>query len=702
MNDVAGEPNKAELRLRGSFGPLMVAENEWATKILELAQSTAYEEVDCVGLQPDQSALYATIEIKQENGYGGSLCTGPGNREYVRFFADWNGDGDFGDPDEDLGVASVAVHDVPGPKPLHYTVAVTIPEHRRLCFLAGPVAVRAVLMYGTIPPAGNPNPPIHWGNVLDAHVQPLTRHLVLLDVLESAKLALPKQFLPLVDKQASIAAPQPTIAVESLVQTYGDKVPLHRTLASHLNSTVQALTTNAGLQTSLSDQFTSVLSEKALESIDLSAVIGAYLGLGGNTQYEELHCVGLSPDLSAVVGVVRIKEPSGYSGGLCSTGSVEYVAFWADWDDNGSYDSYLGTATVTVHDEPVPADGLSYAVYLPVDLAAQQRPCDADHTAKIRGVLSWNTPPSTTNPYTSPTWGNAVEALVQLPVGVPVVGQVPFLSVVGSMSVNNINSAGFANGVAVGPGFTAVNAPFAGSVMLAGHISNPPDLSSGQSALTYGLRFRHESEPAGTHHEIANDFWVTLSHYSGGVWTQTNHLQVADPGTKRFTYLEDLTSNGPSGDQTFVEGFLLGQWLPSGATPDGRYEVWMVAEINGSLVDSNHVWVRLDNTKPVVHVVGSAGHVFIPQGGTLTGTFDVFDQHLGSWTMGVAPSFPNAPAPSGGTANVPAGTPFSLSTATAVPSGYVLEVTAVDRSIVNSGSIGQYVTVPLGFCVEQP
>ena len=696
-----GERPAAELRLRASYGPLLVAEPDLAAKLLESIQATTYEQLDCLGLQPDQSALYATIEIKRNSGYGGDLCTGPGNREYVRFFADWDGDGDFTDAGEDLGVASVAVHDMPGPKPLHYTVAITVPEHRRLCFLAGPVAVRAVLMYGAIPPAGNPSPPLHWGNIVDIHVQPLTRHLIFSDLVEHAKLKLPKDLLPLIDQQAEVSAATSAVPLETLLSTYGDKVPLHRTLAPAIGPAVAALGKNATISTALSEQFSQVLSVEVLKGIDLSKLIGAFLGLGGDTTYEELHCVGLSQDLSAVIGIFTVKESSGYSGGLCTAGSSEFVTFWADWDDNGTFDAFLGTAAVKVHDETLPAGGISYAVFLPVDLIAQQRPCDASHTARIRAVLSWNTPASSTNPFAPPVWGNAVEALVQLPVGDPVVGQVPFLSVVGSMGVSDIDAAGFATGVAVGPGFTANNSPFAGQIMLAGHISNPPDLSAGQAALTYGLRYREEHEPAGSFHEITNPFSVKLTTYTGGAFHQTSFNQLVDSTSHLYTYREDLTPNGPSGDLTFVEGFLLGQWTPSGK-PDGRYEVWMVAEIGGSLVDSNHVWVRLDNTPPTGHLLGAAGHVFIPQGQPLVGTFDVFDEHLGSWSLGVIPAFPNSAVPFAGTANVPAGTSFSLSTATATPGGYVLELSAVDRAIVNSGSVGQQLFIPLGFCVEQP
>src|SRR2546429_2310074 len=47
------------------------------------------------------------------------------------------------------------------------------------------------------------------------------------------------------------------------------------------------------------------------------------------------------------IGPLTIKRPNGYSGGLCTAGSQEYVAFWVDW---GSGWSYAGTTSVSVHD----------------------------------------------------------------------------------------------------------------------------------------------------------------------------------------------------------------------------------------------------------------------------------------------------------------------------------------------------------------
>jgi len=50
----------------------------------------------------------------------------------------------------------------------------------------------------------------------------------------------------------------------------------------------------------------------------------------GQTTYEQLRCVGLNPQFDYVEAVVDIKESTGYSGGICTTGSYEYVRFYAD------------------------------------------------------------------------------------------------------------------------------------------------------------------------------------------------------------------------------------------------------------------------------------------------------------------------------------------------------------------------------------
>jgi len=115
--------------------------------------------------------------------------------------------------------------------------------------------------------------------------------------------------------------------------------------------------------------------------------------------YEELECVGLDNNLSRLVASFQVKLPDGFNGGLCQAGSTEYVAFWASgWNDSCGW-TYLGTTGVAVHDvNPLPAGGLCYAAVLPVDLTHQRQPCSEPKELRVRAVLSWNAPPSTTDP----------------------------------------------------------------------------------------------------------------------------------------------------------------------------------------------------------------------------------------------------------------------------------------------------------------
>src|SRR5260370_4180600 len=53
--------------------------------------------------------------------------------------------------------------------------------------------------------------------------------------------------------------------------------------------------------------------------------------LSGDTTWEELVCLGYNPTLGQLEAVVSIKQPTGYSGDLCTSGSTEYVRFFVDF-----------------------------------------------------------------------------------------------------------------------------------------------------------------------------------------------------------------------------------------------------------------------------------------------------------------------------------------------------------------------------------
>ncbi len=161
------------------------------------------------------------------------------------------------------------------------------------------------------------------------------------------------------------------------------------------------------------------VSELVALQIDPSKLIGIYNDLPGekeaNVTFEEVTCVGLNTDTDTLGAVVHIKKSSGYSGDLCHKGSKEHVAFWADWNNNGTFDQYLGTVSFTIHDiANLPAGGLYYNVALPFDVSKRLKACSTPNIIRVRAVLSWEALPSTTNPNQLNTWGDSIDALVQL------------------------------------------------------------------------------------------------------------------------------------------------------------------------------------------------------------------------------------------------------------------------------------------------
>jgi hypothetical protein len=70
------------------------------------AYNTVFEELTCVGYNPDKKLLEAVIRVKQPTGYSGDECT-PGSYEYIRFFVD------TGKGFQDAGLMAINVHDIP-------------------------------------------------------------------------------------------------------------------------------------------------------------------------------------------------------------------------------------------------------------------------------------------------------------------------------------------------------------------------------------------------------------------------------------------------------------------------------------------------------------------------------------------------------------------------------------------------------------
>ncbi|WP_406661461.1 peptidoglycan-binding domain-containing protein [Methanolobus sp. ZRKC3] len=127
---------------------------------------TSYEELTCIGLDPNTpDTMVGVIQVKKPYGYSGDPCS-DGSREYVTFWADFDGNGTF---ETCLGTADVQVYDVKviPPEGIQYAVRlpVDLTPYRQVC-KKGPkvVRIRAILSWNMPVPCGNPNTMPRWGN----------------------------------------------------------------------------------------------------------------------------------------------------------------------------------------------------------------------------------------------------------------------------------------------------------------------------------------------------------------------------------------------------------------------------------------------------------------------------------------------------------------------------------------------------------
>ena len=408
--------------------------------------------------------------------------------------------------------------------------------------------------------------------------------------------------------------------------------------------------------------------------------------------------MGLNTSTDALVATVDVKLPFGYGGNLCTSGSFEYVAFWADW---GSGWQYAGTAAVNVHDfASIPSDGLQYAVTLPFEQAlTNRRPCsDGALIIPIRAVLSWGTPPSSTDPYAVPVFGGHLEGNVLIPPGEPVsLEGGPDLESIGSMPIDLIDQGtGLATGQSL-VAFVANACPFGGSVTFTGHVINTSGGVGGS-----GLQYRILISPNGgaTFTPMTAPFYVQTHQWLTD--TYANVLQTPD-ASGWINCLEDYANS------IDVVGNVLGSWQTS-----GNGQLWVAMEVRQGMTllgPASPTWtmIQLDNEAPspvdvaITSGAGSCGD-FTPGGPPIQGTYDATDnENLVAVSISVEMAMPGATlTQTVGTKTLTSesGT-FSLQTlATTTPCGYTIIATAVDNTIVNSGFIGFESQAFTGFCLR--
>jgi len=715
-----GKPPK-ELRFqkeRAQFRGLILANPNYFgnikispfTPVINIQSNTTYEEIGCVGFQPQFNYLEAVVYVKQPSGYGGDVCSN-GTPEYVRFYLSH----DNGITWQDQGLTSFVAYDIPegtaGPKRLEYAVTLQINPSKKFCFTTNLCLARAILSWNVPPPPNDPNFTPVWGNVHDTHIQiDSLKRIVIGDLFKEAKINLP----PNIEAALDLAQPLPTTEPKALnmgeLQALykGKGVEPHRFALAELQKLINQPTFSESL---MAPGFKGVLSNL---DINLGDIVGNLFPTDGSTRYEELECVGLNPNQDTLVGIIRVKLSSGYSGNQCTAGSKEYVTFWADFNNNGTFETCLGTTSVNVYDvNNIPKEGLEYAVFLPVNLKDHRQSCKKGPiVVKIRAILSWQVPPPCANPNYIPIWGNREETLIHIkpgPIDQPGTHP-PFIETIGSMGVPDINAVtGLANGPALLAGFLAQDSPFGREVVITGHIGNPTDISSGALPLKY--RVSVSNDGGATWQHLINPFTIERSQLLDGDWSFLPNMTQLVDGDNFYTYREDLT-NGPGNAQLFVLGNVLARWQTGSLT--GLWQIMIEAKDPANIIYIGAtVTVRLDNQAPQFPVGsfkitsggGSCADFII--GTVIAGEYAVTDQHFGTLNLDVLPALGGvitSPVPLPRTYPVVPTTGeagiWELNTAGMPKCGYVIRLSTRDRTIVDSGWIGFYNETFVGLCLR--
>lgn len=690
--------------------------------VKQLTGNTQYEELTCVGFNPQTNFLEATIAVKLPYGYGGSLCMA-GTIEYVRFFLD------YGSGWQDAGVVGVKVHDIPTAKdcadhpdkPLIYVASLKLDPQTQCCDHPLLPRVHAILSWEWMPPTGPANvgwnPP--WGNALDCNIQ-IKPHpwniFCIIDLLSESigqKLKVPPLFEQAKYQPIPIPDPPP-FTVAELAKHYGAKpgdaaVSKELKVASHrfgVKDLHSALASGAALNLG------AVSAKAALwESLglDWAAAVAALDDTEADVSYEEIECVGLDETLpERLVATFRIKRPLGYSGELCYPGSQEYVAFWADWNDTCQW-TYLGTTAINVHDiKNIPKEGLCYSAILPVDLTYQRRSCEKPKIGRVRAVLSWAVPPSTTNPDQLNYWGNRLDAHVQINPGDVITNPLAKIRNIGGIAVEDIftSGVGMTKPTAVfahNPAFSADGwglgrtCPFGGQVKIEGNF---------YFGYYYRVKVHKVGDPPNSFLVLGDSFFVERSDFGFDLQTSTGGF---------FAYLDPL--------QHFDNA--LAYWSSSG---DDLWEVQLdlATTPNEPSIIASSPWYRLqlDNTGPLgppaspltmdIHITSGAGDCkdFV-QGGKIDGYFIADDLHFGGWGLSTEPNTlatpSNQPAVTGlaltDPAPAPGGHAWHLDTGSPVamkPCGYVVRLDVSDRTIMHSVPFAHNSNhIEVGFCLRE-
>lgn len=165
------ESLQAETDTRAALG---LAPGEWDDllgRIVSPDGDTSYEELLCVGLNPDRDMLEAVLTVKKGRGYSGLLCR-ESSTEHVGFWIDFGDGKGF----VYMGSSSVEVLDLArnGMDGIQFAVFLKANLAGRVVPCAAGarvVRLRAILSWEAPPPPGNPDFLPAWGNRRECSIQ---------------------------------------------------------------------------------------------------------------------------------------------------------------------------------------------------------------------------------------------------------------------------------------------------------------------------------------------------------------------------------------------------------------------------------------------------------------------------------------------------------------------------------------------------
>jgi hypothetical protein len=652
--------------------------------------TTYWEELECVGYNPELSQLEAVVNVKQSGGYSGNLCT-LGSPEFVRFFLDFKDGSGF----QDFGLTSFRAHDISeapaGPQhPISYMVSVEVDASAKTKFCNTEVipTVRAILSWNSIP-STNPNAVPYYGNVLDADIVLKPRVKLTFPINP----VLVQSTIPILPEMIDLKKESANGKVD--IKSYL-KASLKKGISANRTFTQLLAVSNQEKNYELINQLKAINLEEF--DINIEEVLTELGTKDFNVGYEQLESVGLNTAEDTLGAIINIKRPAGYGGDLCKNGSYEYVSFWGDFNNNGTFEKYLGTASVKVHDiKNIPPDGLRYGVFLKTDLSNYLDTCNNPKVVRVRAILSWATPPNIYNPEQQVTWGSSMDRLVQLRPK----KQTSLIYSIGNVQVSEISPV---TNLAY-PGNTGMgnNRPWGGAITIKGGIDN----SGAPGATKYRVEY---SKDGMNWYPVTFKQKITTIDFSNPVDPFTTH-DLEDPNGW-FPYL----ANHNASNLVVIKQQMLATW--SSHPFEGKHYVRVRYTKGDPMLPGTTIFstpaiaIKLDNDRYKTNlipnnildadidldvIINGGECKTYTQGTKITGKLKVKDQYYGGYSLHVQPQsqvITNAglitydPVSNRNNANIgyygPNADDWEVDSAKLKACGYTLRLIGYERTILNS------------------